>query len=818
MNKTTVTQLMPRANTSLFGGRFSLAACLLLCFAVKVFSENVLVPREQLSLDSGWRFHLGDIAFPIPKTVEETYRATKAGNATGPASVSFDDTDWREVNLPHDWVVEGPFDPDENISQGYRLRGLGWYRRYFKLDPADEGKHLELQFDGVATHCTVWFNGTLLARNFCGYTSFNVDITPYAQFGDKTNTIVVQVDANAKEGWWYEGGGIYRHTWLVKRNPLHIVTDGICANPIGGADGNWTLPVEVTLVNSGRESATAEVEVKLIDPAGKEIGRMTTPISAGVLDQVVAKLLLPVRSPQLWSVENPTLYQVRTLIRQSGKIVDEVTLNCGFRSLRFDAQKGFFLNEQLLKIKGVCNHQDHAGVGVAVPDALWDFRIRKLKEMGANAYRCAHHPPAKEFLDACDRLGMLVMDENRNFNTGAEGLRQLEWMVRRDRNHPSVFLWSVFNEEPMQATVQGYEMARRMTAAVKRLDATRPDTAAMNGGHLTPLNVSHAVDVVGFNYTMQDYDPFHAQHPDRPMTSSEDTSALMMRGEFATDNERHILGSYDTGEGSGGKHRDTWRAINERSFVAGTFVWTGFDYHGEPSPYTWPTVNASYGCMDLCGFPKTAFYLRQAQWIEDRPVLYLVPHWNWKGKEGLPVKVMAIANADTVALLLNGQSLGEKAVDKYEFVSWDVPYAPGRLEAIGKKAGKEVSRFAVETTGEPVALRLTPDRKTLVGDGFDAMVVTVEALDKDGRSVPTANLSVEFEFKGPGTIIGLGNGDPNSHESEKGRRRSLFNGLAQVILQSQGEQSGTFTLRASAGGLQPAEMTIQVIVPIAAAK
>ena len=784
------------------------AYCLLVCTGL---AGSAFAKREILSLDRSWRFHQGDIAFPIAKNHHQTYSLAKAGNANGPASAGFDDTGWRVLDLPHDWVVEGPFDETENCPQGYRPRGIGFYRRHFKLDAADEGKHLELQFDGIATHATVWFNGTLVVRNFCGYTSFHADVTPLAQYGDNLNTIAVRVDANAMEGWWYEGGGIYRHTWLVKRDPLHIVTDGIFANPVRNADGSWKLPVEATLENAGNETAAAEVEVTLLDPAGAEIGRARVPLTIDPLRRGVARMSLDVASPSLWSVDEPSLYQVRTRVLLDEKTTDEVITRCGFRTLRFDAKLGFFLNDQPLKIKGTCNHQDHAGVGVAVPASLWEFRLRRLKEMGSNAYRCAHHPPAKEFLDACDRMGMLVMNENRNFNTSDECIRQLEWMVRRDRNHPSVFMWSVFNEEPMQGTKQGYEMVRRMADVVRSLDSTRPVTAAMNGGHLAPVNVSQAVDVVGFNYSVDSYDVFHERNPDKPMISSEDTAALMIRGEYETDRQNHIIASYDDEASSfGNTQRDSWKRIATRPFVAGSFVWTGFDYHGEPTPFTWPTAGSLFGCMDLCGFPKTAFHIRRALWVKDEPVLHLAPHWNWPGREGKPVKVLAITNAERVELKLNGKSLGVKQLDPFDYAAWEVEYQPGKLEAIASKDGREIARSTVETTGPPVALRLTPDRSSIAGDGRDAMPVTVEALDADGRPVPTANLPVEFDLTGPGAVIGLANGDPNSHEPEKGNRRSLFNGLAQVIVRSMPDGDQPLVLQAKAAGLAPAILTIDV--------
>ena len=789
--------------------------------------------RQRLSLDQGWRFHQGDIPFPVITGHEASYASAKAGKAWGAAAPEYDDSAWRELDLPHDWAVEGPFAEQENIAQGYRPRGSGWYRRQFRLDPAERGQHLELQFDGVATHCTVWVNGTVVHRNWCGYTSFYLDVTPLAQYGDKLNTIAVRVDANAMEGWWYEGAGLYRHTWLVKRQPVHLMTDGVYANPVRAADGSWSLPVEATLGNCGRDPAAVEVEVTLADPSGQEVARAGATVTVPALDQAVAKLAMPVAAPKLWSVASPSLYRVRTVVLQNGKAVDESRTNCGFRTIRFDPEQGFFLNDQPLKLKGVCNHQDHAGVGVAVPDALWEFRLRRLREMGVNAFRCSHNPPAVELLDACDRLGILVMDENRNFNSSPEYMRQLEWLVRRDRNHPSVILWSVFNEEPMQGTETGYEMVRRMAAAVKKLDTTRPVTAAMNGGMFSPVNVSQAVDVVGFNYQIDSYDRFHAANPKLPLTSSEDTSAVMTRGEYANDKTRNVLSSYDTEHPSwGATHRAAWKAIATRPYLAGGFVWTGFDYHGEPQPLKWPSTGSSFGCLDLCGFPKAAFYLHQALWVEDRPILHLVPHWNWPGQEGKPIKVMALANADSVTLALNGRVLGEKPVDKFDMVSWEVPYEPGRLEATGKKQGQEVSRCIVETTGEPASLRLTPDRQALAGDGWDALPVTVEALDKDGRPVPTANLPVEFEITGPGTIIGLGNGDPNCHEPEKGHRRSLFHGLAQVLVQSQRGGSGALVLRhgrrpaagrdddrrdrrsGTAGGRQGAAGLLAEVVPV----
>lgn len=782
-------------------------------FCVNLFAQNEIIESEILSLDKAWRFHLGDIPFPVIKGHNETYSSTKAGRATGAAAPSYDDKDWQEVNLPHDWAIEMPYDSNENLSQGYKKRGYGWYRRHFKLDASDRGKYLELQFDGISTHATIWINGTVVHRNWCGYTSSYIDITPLVKYEDQINTIAVRVDAVAQEGWWYEGAGIYRHTWLVKRSPIHIITDGIYANPIRKANQHWEIPVEITLRNTGKNDVSnVRVEASLYDKSGRKIAGKETDIDVKLFYNSVAQLTIEVTSPHLWSVDDPYLYTVETKIKQNGRQIDKQSTKCGFRTIRFEKDSGFYLNDKPMKLKGTCNHIDHAGVGVAVPASLWEFRVRKLKEMGSNAYRCAHNPTSKEFLEVCDSLGMLVMDENRNFNSSPEYIEQLRWLIRRDRNHPCVILWSVFNEEPMQGEEIGYEMVRRMSAEVKKLDTTRLVTAAMNGGLFSTINVSHAADIVGFNYQPQNYDNFRRRNPDMCMTSSEDVSCVMQRGQYVTDKNYNLLDSYDTQHpGWGTTHRKSWKAINERPYLAGCFVWTGFDYKGEPTPFSWPTVNSNFGIMDLCGFPKTAYYIYQAYWLQ-HPVLHIEPHWNWPTDSiGKNIKVMAISNVDKVRLILNDKFIDEESVDKYNFNTWDIPYKPGKLEAIGYKDGKEVVRTKVETTGEAVGLQLIPDRNYLSGDGRDAMPITVQAIDKKGRSVPTADHLIEFEIFGDGKLIGVGNGDPNSHEADKAKSRSLYHGLAQAIIQSNEAASGHITITAKSKDLKSTSITIPVI-------
>ena len=759
-------------------------------------------------LDHGWLFHEGDIV-PIPPTTHDaTYRSVKAGNAQGAAAPDYDASHWTPVTLPHDWASAQPFVETANVSQGYRPRGIGWYRRTLHLDPADRGRQIELQFGGIATNAVIWVNGSIVARNTSGYNSVYVDITPFARFGDVANVIAVRVDATVIEGWWYEGAGLYRHAWLARRAPVAIVTDGVHCDPRQTPDGGWTVPVAVALRSIADGAVPVSITATLLDPAGVVVATMRgDPVTVPALEDAAASVVLGIDAPARWSIDRPTLYVVRVTLERDGAVVDERRIPIGFRTIRFDPALGLFLNDRPVKIKGVCLHQDHAGVGTALPDALIGWRLQRLKDMGCNAVRSSHNAPTAELLDHCDRMGLLVMDENRQFNPSPDTMAQLRWMVRRDRNHPSVMLWSVFNEEPMQGTEAGVQMVRRMAHAVHALDDSRPVTAAMNGSFFDPVNVSQVVDVTGFNYYPGDYDRFHAANPTKPMTSSEDTSAYMTRGAFATDAAAHVSSSYDTDAAPwGGTHRAAWKLIADRAFVAGGFVWTGFDYHGEPTPFAWPTVSSLFGIMDLCGFPKTAFDIHRANWIDDRPVVSLAPHWTWPGREGVPIAILVMSNADRVELRLNGTVVGAAAVDRAMGNMWHVPYRPGRIEVVAYRGGRIVARAAHDTAGPPVALRLTPARGVMAGDGEDVQPVTIDATDAAGRHVPTAAPMARFAVTGA-AIIGVGNGDPNSHEPEQGDQRSLFAGLAQLIVRSD-VGGGVIVIRATADGLRPAVVRI----------
>lgn len=766
---------------------------------------------SRLLLDDGWRFHEGDIDVPPPVGHHLTYLSVKAGNARGPAAIDWDDGDWQRVRLPHDWASAQPFVQTANVSQGYRPRGIGWYRRTFRLDPADRDKRLELHFGGIATQATIWVNGSVVARNFSAYNAITIDITPFARFGEEDNVVAIRVDANAMEGWWYEGAGLYRHAWLARRPAVSIATDGVHCDPRQG-DGAWRVPVTLTIESIARDPRSIRVTAILRDPDGREVGRQQAMLDVPSLTQASVALTIPVAAPRLWSVDDPALYNVDLLL-DGPDGTDRRIIPIGFRTIAFDADRGFLLNGASVKLKGVCIHLDHAGVGVAVPDALLAWRLARLKDMGCNAIRCSHNAQADEFYALCDRMGFLVMDENRIFNPAPENLAQLEWLVRAHRNHPSIILWSVFNEEPMQGTRAGVEMVRRMRAAVRALDDSRPVTAAMNGSFYDPDNVSQVVDVMGFNYYLDDYDRFHALNPRQPLTSSEDTSAFMTRGTYASDARAHVIAAMDQEAADwGATHRKAWKAIAERPFVAGGFVWTGFDYHGEPTPYEWPTIASFFGILDLCGFAKTAYDIRRAQWMDDRVVVGVAPHWTWPGREGQPIDLLVTSNAPRVRVRVNGRIVADQPCDRIMGVAVRISYEPGLLEVEALRDGQVVARTAHHSAGPPVALRLTPARASLSGDGEDVLAITIDAIDARGHHVPVAQNKLRFTVTGA-TLIGVGNGDPNCHESEKAPERSLFNGLAQMILQA-GTGRGQIRIEAQADGLRAARLVLPQLAVI----
>lgn len=770
--------------------------------------------RERLSMDKDWMFHHGDIAIPAENSHKAVYGNAKAGGIMGAASIEWNDNEWEAVGLPHDWSYRQPFDREGGVPDfGYKPRGIGWYRKKFKLELSDNGKQLLLEFDGIASYATIYLNGSVLERNLCGYTSFVVDITDRVFYGDRPNLLVVKVDASVSEGWWYEGAGIYRHVWLTKKDSLSIADRGIWVNPMKQDGEQWLTNVATRITNEGDTETGFELLSRVVRADGAVVAEERTAGRTEAGEAVVLQQNLPLGSPLLWDVDSPNLYKLHSTLLVDGEERDAVTTSYGYRTIRICPDTGFYLNERRLKIKGTCNHQDHAGVGVALPDSLQEYRIARLKEMGSNAYRCAHHNPAPELLEACDRLGMLVMDENRNFDSSPEGLRQVENMVTRDRNHPSVVFYSLYNEEPLQGTPVGRKMFKRMKRAVLRLDDTRPILGAMNGGVMEDEGTVDLMDIAGFNYMHGGYDRFHEKHPSQPMIGSETVSAFATRGTYVSDTELQFFDSFDRERANwGNTARESWQAINTRDYMMGTFVWTGFDYRGEPTPYEWPSVSTHFGILDTCGFPKDSYYLYQAFWL-DEPIAHIAGGWNWPGKEGQPVTIMTHTNCEEVAIYVNGELRHRQAVDIYEQCQWEIPYEPGTLRLEGYRDGKLAATDEKITPGKACALRVEASKPALLGDGRDAIIVNVYAIDAEGRFVETAGHRVSFSLTGSGIILGAGNGNPNSHELDHLMERRLFNGCFQLIVGSDaGLKAIELTLQGE--GLQP----LVHVIPVEAAE
>jgi beta-galactosidase len=794
--------------------------------------------REMLLFDAGWKFHFGHAADP---SLDFGYGTgtpfAKAGQAVGAADPKFNDTNWRTVNLPHDWVVGLPFvksDDEDVMAHGFKPVGrqftattIGWYRRAFEVAADDTGRRFVVRFDGVFRDCVVWVNGHYIGRNLSGYTGFNFDITDYLGYGRK-NVIVVRVDASQYEGWFYEGAGIYRHVWLIKHDPVHVPEYGVVVRTenLAGEDRfgppgrpgrlGWSqaqVAVSTDIRNESDVPAGATLSSRVIDPDGKPaVESGAVPFTLASRETQTLTQVVVVDKPKAWSLAHPALYTLVTLIRRDGRVLDSVATTFGIRTVVFDKDSGLFINNEHVKIQGVCCHQDHAGVGSALPDRLQSYRIERLKEMGANAYRTSHNPPTPELLEACDRLGMLVLDETRLMGTSPEFEEEFRKLILRDRNHPSVILWSIGNEEyVIQNTDVGERFARRMIAIQRSLDPTRLSTyAGNNGNHFEGIN--SVVPVRGFNYmTIADIDQYRREHPGQILLGTEEASTVCTRGVYRTDTVAGYLEDHDVNKPGWGSTAERWWSFYAaRPWLAGGFAWTGFDYRGEPTPYGWPCINSHFGIMDACGFPKNNFYYYKAWWT-DEAVLQISPHWNLDRREGDSVEVWCNTNCERVELFLNGTSLGSKTTTPNSHLEWAVPFRKGVLEAKGERRGKTY-RTKVETTGPAKEIALLPDRKGIAGDGEDVVVFTVLARDASGREVPDADQQIDFTLDGPGRIIGVGNGDPSSHEADarpdsSGWGRRLFNGKCQVIVQSKGG-AGKIVLRASSPGLARAEIRI----------
>jgi beta-galactosidase len=765
--------------------------------------ESAMAPRERMLLDFDWKFIHGHGTDPA--------QDLGFGKGQGDFSKSgsfdfskpeFDDAKWRGLNLPHDWAIELPFVHDEELQgHGYKPLGrrypetsVGWYRRRFDVAKDELGKRFVVEFDGIFRSALVFINGYFVGRNDNGYAPFHFDITDFINYGEK-NALTVRVDASFGDGWFYEGAGIYRHVYLTRTDPLHLGQweSFVRAEPKGDAA---LLSLGTVVRNQGEATANAKVHWKIMDAAGKVVATaeaVAKPVAAGDAETFTAAAKFA--NPALWSPETPVLYTAVVTVEANGRTTDAEKVTFGVRSASFDVDKGFFLNGKPVKIKGTCNHQDHAGVGAALPDRLQYYRLAVLKAMGSNAVRTSHNMPTPEWVEACDRMGMMMFCETRMMSSSDEGLAQLETMIKRFRNSPAVIVWSMGNEEwVLQSHEQGERVGRTMVEFSHKLDPTRLCSAAVNEPQ--GPGISKVLDLEGFNYTLGKIDQYHKDHPKQPIWGSETASAVSTRGIYKTDKLRNQVGAYDNNHPRWAEQAEEWwKFYGTRDWLPGGFAWTGFDYRGEPTPYGWPSINSQFGIVDMCGFPKDTYWYYKAWWGAE-PVLHLFPHWNWEERLGEPVAVWVHTNLDSVELFLNGKSLGSQQVKPLGHLEWSVKYEPGTLEARGTKGGKVVMTERRETTGAPVAIKLSADRTAIDADGQDLAMVTVEVTDKEGRLIPTADNLIQFKVTGAGALLGVGNGDPNCQESDQEPRRSLFSGKAQVIVQAS-RTPGTIVVEAS---------------------
>ena len=801
-------------------GRFFLHLILL----PLIFQPVCSATRTRYSFDAGWQFHLGDIA------MKQAVKSGMQGGLTDAnvrriegeevviaytdrnKTIPYKESDWQDVRIPHDWLVETEPVNDRTIGSqpggnGFHPTGIGFYRKEFVVPEEDRGKRVSIEFDGIFRSSTVWVNGHLMGHHDSGYTPSFYDVTEVLRYGaEGENVILVKVDCTEYEGWWYEGSGIYRHTWIVTTDPVHVGRFGTFVTTPEVSQASARVKIETTVCN---ESATDEeviLENTIYDKSGRKVGSSSGRSSVKAGSEVKVDAFVQVASPDLWSPESPSLYRLETKIVRGGVVVDEYTTPFGIRTVEVK-KDGFYLNGKIYPVKGTANHQDHAGLGVALPDKMQAYRIRLLKEMGSNGYRTAHNPPTPELLDACDSLGMLVLDENRHLWVSDEGIEDLKTLILRDRNHPSVFMWCIENEENLEGTPMGARLLQKLVAVVRSLDPTRQTTAAMNHGW-NEGGYSDVVDVVGYNYGQRglQYAVDKERYPDRLMFATESTSFVSTRGEYKDDEQKGYMSNFGKGVSWGLQPGQDWKHVVIYPYLSGTFVWTGFDYRGEPTPYLWPCVSSHFGIMDLCGFPKDGYFGYTAAW-KDEPSIHVYPHWNMKDMEGQTVKMGIYTNCEEVELLVNGKSLGRKKAEMYERLEWDVVYKPGKIEARGYNKGKLAAREINETSGAPAAIIAESDVSVIKADGKDLFVINYTIVDKKGRFVPDACDRLDFTVSGPGEIIGTGNGDPSCHDPEKASWRKAFNGHCQVIVQSDGNP-GKIVITATGEGLAPASISV----------
>jgi len=795
---------------------------LLLAMSILFGSCKFSEPRIVMEFNKGWRFHLGD----VPQVM----------------SPDFNDSSWRILNLPHDWSIEGEFDVMNPASPGGGALpgGVGWYRKTFTVNLKDSAKLFFIDFDGVYCNSEVWINGQYLGNRPNGYISFRYELTPYMNFENRSNILAVKVDNSQQpNSRWYSGSGIYRNVRLVKVNKVFIDHWGTFVTTPEITGNSAKVSVISTIRKELADAKDLTIKTSIINRKGEKVAESASDEKIFGCGKAKIQQVLGVKDPDLWSVSSPGLYKAITELKYDGKVRDRYETVFGIRHFEFDSIKGFLLNGEHLKINGVCNHHDLGCLGAAINTRALERQLEILKEMGCNGIRTAHNPPAPELLDLCDRMGFVVMDEA--FDMWKKGKttfdyhlyydewhrRDLEDLILRDRNHPSVMMWSIGNEIREQWDSTGLGMAQELAGIVKNLDITRPVTSGCNEPN--PWNFiirSGALDLIGYNYHQDMFADFPITYPGQKFIAAETVSALATRGSydmpsdsirrwpvrwdipFNTGNKDYTCSSYDNCSAPwGSTHQETWKIMKKHEFLSGMFIWTGWDYLGEPTPYSWPARSSYFGIIDLAGFPKDAYYLYQSEWT-DKPVLHVFPHWNWN--EGDTIDIWTYTNFDEVELFLNNQSLGKKSKTEDDlYLMWSVPYEPGTIKAVAVKDGEEPFAKEVKTAGTPAAIMLEADREVIKADGKDLSFITVQIVDKDGNMVPGSDNMVHFSVSGEGFIAGVDNGCQISHEPFKADYRKAFNGLCLAVVQST-EKSGKIILKATSELLRGSEIEIDV--------
>lgn len=776
---------------------------------------------EKILFDEDWKFLRKNLP---PYHPADRWGGAKAGAYDfGAVSDNCDENDWENVTLPHDYVRLEEYTTKVSQSEEItdipamqsiqsRLHAGGclepkvaWYRKHFKLEEAWKNRPVYLKFDGVYRDCDVYLNQMYVGSYTSGYTYFYFEITDFLREGE--NILSVRVNPTGREGWWYEGGGIYRHVWLEIQDELLIEPHKLGA--VATADykkrqGKVMVSAEIT--SRIMESRNALLKSVIYDEEGNEVSTETTPFTINAWGERRIEQELEVSGEQLrlWELESPYLYRIKSwILHENGKeiISEQPEQFIGFKETVFTPEKGFFLNGKSVKLKGLCVHHDHAGVGIGMPDSVVEYRLREMKKMGMNALRSAHHQPSDVLLELCDKLGILVFSETRRMSSAEEDLEQLRRVVRQGRNHACVFLWGIGNEEiNIQHKKETIKTTKRMEMEIRKLDSVHPFTAAVvcwdGKEHFKDarryFDVTKHLDVMGFNYCISAWDDYHENNPEQPVLVTEINAANSStrgiyeteegRGHFFTLDNKNVEKCTNKERAAARKEigEKEWKAVAERSYLAGGFLWTGIDYRGEPTPMPWPAIGSSFGIMDYCGFPKDSFYYYRSWWGE-KAVLHLFPHWNHAGREGQKLTVYAYTNADAVELFVNGKSYGVKEVEENWYLTWEnVVYEPGELKAVGKKNG-EIIEKSILTTGAPErveVLKYTENQFT-----FDKVAIfNIRVLDKDNQLVPDACPLLHITMEQGTRLLGIGNGDPGCHEHEQSTTHHAFNGLMQVIV------------------------------------